>query len=119
MLSQPWLSSQLLRIISAIVLALSAISILNAQNVTAPTSSQDPVSIDQAWQKASSKYDAARAALLKEVDGATTRGPFRPDSGIPSKVLGPWNPTGTQNSGFSFIGASTPCQPSAMNGIHE
>src|SRR5664279_543958 len=79
MLSQPWLSSQLLRRLGAIGLALSAISTLQAQRVTAPTDSQDPVSIDQTWQRASSKYDAARAALLKEVDSADHQGPYRPD----------------------------------------
>src|SRR5664279_1036444 len=79
MLSQPWLSSQLLRKLGAIVLALSAISTLHAQNVTAPTNSQDPASIDQAWQRASSKYDSARADLLKEVDSADHQGPFRPE----------------------------------------
>ena len=31
------------------------------------------------WQKASSKYDAQRAALLKEVDAIADQGPFRPD----------------------------------------
>ena len=81
MLSQPWLSSQLLRILGAIALALSAISILQAQSATAPTDSQDPASIDQIWQGASSKYDAARAALLKEVDSADHQGPFRPEWG--------------------------------------
>jgi alpha-L-fucosidase len=79
MFSQPWHSSHGIRIVGAVVLALSATSILHAQNATAPTSSQDPVSIDQAWQKASSKYDSARAALLKEVDRADQQGPFRPD----------------------------------------
>src|SRR5271165_7558859 len=79
MLSQPWFSSQLLRILGAIVLGLSAISILHAQSATAPTDYQDPASIDQIWQRASSKYDAARAALLKEVDSTDHQGPFRPD----------------------------------------
>ena len=79
MLSQRWLSSQVLRILGAIVLALSTISMLHAQSATAPTNSQDPASIDQIWQRASSKYDVARAALLKEVDSADQQGPFRPD----------------------------------------
>jgi hypothetical protein len=118
MLSQPWLWSQLLRIFGAIVLTLSAISTVHAQSATAPTDSQDPVSIDQTWQRSSSKYDAARAALLKEVDSADQQGPFRPDWESLQKYEVP-NGTGTQNSGFSFIGASIPCQLSAMNGIHE
>ncbi len=75
MLPQAWLSSQLLRILGAIMLALFAISTLHAQSATSPPTSQDPVSIDQTWQKASSKYDAARAALLKEVDSADQPGP--------------------------------------------
>ena len=62
-----------------VVLVLSAFSILHAQNATAPTASEDPASIDQVWQKASSKYDAERAALLKEVDDVNHQGPFRPD----------------------------------------
>ncbi|MGH9761873.1 MAG: hypothetical protein ACREAC_13680, partial [Blastocatellia bacterium] len=35
---------------------------------TAPTVNEDPAKLDQAWQQASSKYDAPRAELLKEVD---------------------------------------------------
>ena len=46
---------------------------------TAPTASEDPAKIDQAWQKASAKYDAQRAAILKEVDHVDYAGPFRPD----------------------------------------
>ena len=58
------------------VLTLSA---LQAQSATAPTASRDPMSIDQIWQKASSKYDSERAAHLKEVDDADHEGPFRAD----------------------------------------
>ena len=46
---------------------------------TAPTASQDPVVIDQEWQKASAKYDAARGSTLKRVDQVSHDGPFRPD----------------------------------------
>ncbi len=46
---------------------------------TAPTASQDPAVIDQAWQKASAKYDVPRAALLDDVDRVDHQGPFRPD----------------------------------------
>ena len=46
---------------------------------TAPTTAEDPAKIDQAWQKASTKYDAQRAAILKEVESADDAGPFRPD----------------------------------------
>ena len=70
---------QAIRKLGGIVLALIAPSILHAQSATAPTASQDPESIDQIWQKASSKYDVERAALLKEVDNVSHQGPFRPD----------------------------------------
>ncbi len=52
---------------------------LLAQSAAAPTASQDPAVIDQIWQKATSKYDAQRAAILKDVDAATAQGPYRPD----------------------------------------
>ena len=54
---------------------------INSQNPssTAPTTLTSPVEIDEAWQKASSKYDAQRLQLLKEVDRVDYLGPFRPD----------------------------------------
>ena len=61
------------------VFALSALSIAHAQNATAPTVSQEPATIDQLWQKASSKYDGPRTALLNEVDSIDHQGPFRAD----------------------------------------
>jgi alpha-L-fucosidase len=61
------------------IVLLSAISGLYAQTTTAPTASSEPAIIDAIWQKASSKYDAQRAALLKQVDGADHEGPFRVD----------------------------------------
>jgi alpha-L-fucosidase len=45
----------------------------------APTAAENPFSIDQAWQKATAKYDAARAAILENVDRVNGEGPFRPD----------------------------------------
>jgi len=48
-----------IRKLSATLVALSALSMLHAQTATAPTASQDPESIDQIWQKASSKYRLA------------------------------------------------------------
>jgi alpha-L-fucosidase len=65
--------------VPTILVVLSAVVLTHAQTATAPTASQDPESIDQIWQKASSKYDSERATLLKEVDSATRRGPFRAD----------------------------------------
>jgi alpha-L-fucosidase len=46
---------------------------------TAPTASEDPAAIDQIWQKASSKYDGPRTAILNDVDRVGRQGPFRPD----------------------------------------
>ncbi len=68
-----------LRRISGVLFTLLVFSMLHAQNAAAPTASEDPAIIDQVWQKASSKYDPQRSALLKEVDGTTHQGPFRPD----------------------------------------
>ena len=72
--------------VCALVFALAVFGVLASQmyaqapaSPTAPTAAEDPAVIDQAWQKASSKYDPQRAALLKEVDGVTRQGPFRPD----------------------------------------
>jgi alpha-L-fucosidase len=67
------------RKLAIIVAGLSATANVHAQNATAPTVSEDPAIVDQIWQKASSKYDSKRAALLKEVESADHQGPFRPD----------------------------------------
>jgi len=58
---------------------LKRFSKMRVQSSTAPTASQDPAIIDQTWQKASSKYDAQREALLKKVDNVDGQGLFRPD----------------------------------------
>ena len=79
MLSRPLFSSWLTGWLANIVLAVFLMSFGFGQSATAPTASEDPASIDQAWQKASSKYDAQRAALLKEVDEVNHQGPFRAD----------------------------------------
>jgi alpha-L-fucosidase len=65
--------------VGKILLAACALSVANAQNPAAPTASQDPATIDQAWQKASSKYDGQRATLSRDVDKFDQEGPFRPD----------------------------------------
>jgi alpha-L-fucosidase len=44
-----------------------------------PTASETPQQMDQTWQKASSKYDAARKALLADVERTANAGPYRPD----------------------------------------
>ena len=48
-------------------------------NPNAPTATLDPNQIDEIWQNASSKYDAARSAILKHVDEVNTKGAIRPD----------------------------------------
>ena len=70
---------QSVRWIGAVVFVLSAFPNLGTQSATAATASEDPVRVDEIWQKASSKYDSQRAARLKEVDDADHEGPFRPD----------------------------------------
>lgn len=69
-----------------LVMAVSAIApspvdaqTTGAAGATAPTASQEPIAVDQAWQHASAKYDEARTAILKEVDRKGHEGPFRPD----------------------------------------
>src|SRR6266567_2505032 len=79
MLSHSSLLWQYVRRLSIFVLALCALYSLHAQTATAPTASQNPEIIDQAWQKGSSKYDAERVEILKRVDAVDREGPFRPD----------------------------------------
>ncbi len=45
----------------------------------APTATESPEAIDHTWQKASAKYDDARAAILANVDRTNSDGPFRTD----------------------------------------
>jgi len=51
----------------------------DSSSSTKPTASQSPQEMDQAWQKASAKYDAARKALLTDVDQTANASPYRPD----------------------------------------
>lgn len=46
---------------------------------TAPTAAEDPAVVDEAWQRASAKYDEARANILKNVDYVAHQGPYRAD----------------------------------------
>jgi alpha-L-fucosidase len=75
------LSPRLLSILKVgkLLLLSSAVSMAHAQSATAPTATQEPASIDQTWQKVSSKYDSERATLLKRVDSLDQQGPFRAD----------------------------------------
>jgi alpha-L-fucosidase len=77
-------SSSLARQIVSAILFMGALTVplrLLAQESSAdsPTASEDPAVIDQVWQQASSKYNAPRVALLKEVDREIGQGPFRAD----------------------------------------
>jgi alpha-L-fucosidase len=58
---------------------LSPVAFAQTAAADAPTADQAPLAIDQTWQKASSKYDAAREAILNNVDRVNSDGPFRPD----------------------------------------
>lgn len=50
----------------------------------APSASTDPALLDEAWQKASAKFDPARAAILGEVDKINREGPYAIELGWPS-----------------------------------
>ncbi len=68
----------------AVALTLPLVSIVTgvaaqASDPYAPTTSVNPVVIDEQWQKAVSKYDAARGRILEDVEKANHDGPFRPD----------------------------------------
>src|SRR4030095_14884997 len=65
-------------LIGAFLVALPTLS-QTSSDPAAPTISADPTDVDQAWQKASSKYDAQRAEILKEVDQVNHDGPYRAD----------------------------------------
>jgi alpha-L-fucosidase len=67
------------RLLLSSVLISSFFPVLIAQNPNAPTASSSPEEIDAAWQKATAKYDAARASILQRVDQTNAKGPFRPD----------------------------------------
>lgn len=63
----------------AVVSLLNCDVLSQTADPTAPSSSEDPAAIDLTWQKASSKYDSARTALLQQVDKLNREGPFRAD----------------------------------------
>jgi hypothetical protein len=65
-----------------VIVVLAGLSVAlcaQAGDPTAPTAAQDPATIDRTWQKASAKYDAARTAILKDVDRVNAGGRFRAD----------------------------------------
>src|SRR5579864_7950324 len=53
--------------------------ILASSDSQSPTASEPPETIDRVWQRASSKYDSERAAILKRVNTVVQEGPFRAD----------------------------------------
>ncbi len=61
------------------VVAAPCLSVAQGDDPNAPTAAVNPAAIDETWQKASAKYDAARAAILEHVDQVNRGGPFRPD----------------------------------------
>jgi alpha-L-fucosidase len=67
------------KLAATLALVLCPLSNSCAQNATAPTSTEAPEKIDELWQKASSKFDQQRAALLQEVENADREGPYRAD----------------------------------------
>jgi len=71
----------LVSLASLVVLLLAPIHVVGqgASSSSKPTKSQSPQEMDQAWQKASSKYDGARKALLDGVDRTVSAGPYRAD----------------------------------------
>ena len=78
---KPMLSPRLFSILrlGTILLLPSAVSMAHAQSATAPTATQEPASIDQIWQIASSKYASERATFVKKVETVNQQGPFRGD----------------------------------------
>jgi alpha-L-fucosidase len=61
------------------VMSGTSLSAAQAIDRYAPTASVDPAILDQAWQKASAKFDRARTAILQKVDKVNSEGPFRAD----------------------------------------
>ena len=61
------------------VALLPSISRAQAPAADQPTATAPAADLDQIWQKASSKYDKERKALLQEVDKGAESGPFRAD----------------------------------------
>jgi alpha-L-fucosidase len=68
-------------VFSCATLLSSAPALCSAQlnDANAPTASADPITMDEAWRKASSKYDSARDAILQQVDKVNSQGAYRAD----------------------------------------
>ena len=61
------------------VVSLSSIAAAQESNQNSPTASVSPAEIDAVWQKATSKYDAVRSAILDRMDQTNAKGAFRAD----------------------------------------
>src|SRR5580698_543314 len=70
-------SAAVLSIVTASVFSFSLLGQTAPQDLS--TAGQSAVQIDQAWQKASAKYDKQRDALFATVEQGATEGPFQPD----------------------------------------
>src|SRR6266404_3605859 len=64
-------------LLTAIFMALTAAA--QSSQPTSPTNSQGAQTIDQTWQRASSKYDSERSKILNEVHRLANDGPYRAD----------------------------------------
>jgi alpha-L-fucosidase len=85
--------SSVRRSLCAVAGALLLIFATYSTTMVGQTTNFDPVAIDKIWQQADSKYDAPRAAILKEVDRQGNDGPFRPDWASLQKYQEPeWYP---------------------------
>ena len=83
----PWICAA-----GGLLLALAAIAPTTwaqAPSADQPTANEDQASMDQAWQKASSKYDKERNSILEQVDKVANAGPFLPEWGSLEKYQVP------------------------------
>ena len=56
-----------------------ALAVLLTSACLGQTTAPDPASIDRIWQKANSKFDTTRQAILQDVAREANAGPFHPD----------------------------------------
>jgi ASPIC and UnbV len=75
--------AQLVRLLNLLIAALCIVAspswTLAQAAVDAPTAAEEPLALDQTWQKAGAKYDTSRTAILDNVNRVNAEGPFRPD----------------------------------------
>src|SRR5712672_1533994 len=101
-------------LLTAIFIALTVAAQSSQQ--TSPTNSQDAQTIDQTWQRASSKYDSERSKILDEVHRQANDGPYRADWQSLQKYEVPdWYKDA--KFGIFIHWACIQCLPSEANGI--